>query len=98
MLSSIPLMGSSRTSGGLIRGRAHGNVPKHADLPTLENEFNKVTVKGEVHLYLTNQYPHHTNFDLLRGESDFVVIVNMVDSMAPILEEVANEFSVIRSV
>jgi hypothetical protein len=90
-------MGSSRTSGGLFRGRAHGNIPKHADLDTVNNEF-KVPVKGEVHLYITDQYPRYVNFDLLRGESDLVVMANVTDSMAPILDMVVHKLSIIRRV
>jgi hypothetical protein len=90
-------MGSSRTSGGLFRGRAFGNIPKHADLGTVNNE-SKVPVKGEVHLYVTDQYPRYVNFNLLRGESDLVVMVNVADSMAPILDMVAHNFSFIRRV
>ena len=54
-------------------------------------------VKGEVYLYLTDQYPRHLNFELLRGESELVVIVKVVGSMAPILQMVARKFSVIQS-
>ena len=90
-------MGSSQTTGGIIRGRAHGNMPKNADLSTVDHEF-KVPVKGDVHLYVTDQYPRHVNFDLLRGESDIVVIVNVAESMAPILDMVAHKFMIIRGV
>jgi hypothetical protein len=90
-------MGSSRTSGGLFRGQARGNIPNHADLSTVNNEF-KVPVKGEVHLYLTDQYPRDVNFELLRGKSDLVVIVNVAESMSPILNMVAHKFSVIKRV
>jgi hypothetical protein len=96
-MSFVPAMGSSRSSGGLFRGRARGNIPKHADLSTVDFESG-VPVKGEVHLYLTEQYPHHVNFELLRGESDLVVIVNVTESMAPILNMVAHKFSPIRRV
>ena len=96
-VSSLPLMGSSRTSGGLFRGQARGNIPNHADLSTVNNEF-KVPVKGEVHLYFTDQYPREVNFDVLRGESDLVVIVNVAESMSPILNMVAHKFSVIKRV
>ena len=92
---SLPLMGSSRTSGGLFRGHARGNIPKHADLSTVNNDF-KVPVKGDVHLYITDQYPRHVNFENLRGDSDLVVIVNVTNSMAPILNMVSNKFSGIR--
>jgi hypothetical protein len=97
LLSSLPLMGSSRTSGGFFRGRAFGNIPKHADLSTVDDE-SKVPVKGEVHLYVTDQYPRYVNFDLLRGDSDLVIIVNVADSMAPILDMVVHKFSFIKRV
>jgi hypothetical protein len=97
MLSSVPLMGSSRTSGGLFRGRARGNLPNHADLSTVNNNF-EVPVKGEVYLYITEQYPRHVNFESLRGDSDLVVIVNVAETMAPVLDMVAHKFSVIRRV
>jgi hypothetical protein len=90
-------MGSSRTTGGILRGRAHGNIPNNADFSTVDHEF-QVPVKGEVHLYVTDQYPRHVNFDLLRGESDLVVIVNVAESMAPILDMVAHKFTIIRGV
>jgi hypothetical protein len=90
-------MGSSRTSGGLLRGRAHGNKLKHADMITVDNESD-VPVKGEVNLYLTDQYPRNVNFDFLRGESGLVAMVNVAKTMAPILDVVARKFSVIKSV
>lgn len=91
-----PLMGSSRISGGIFRGHAHGNVPNHADLMTMTVEL-KTPVKGEVYLYLTEQYPRHVKFELLKGESELVVVVQVVGSIAPILEMVARKFSVIQS-
>jgi hypothetical protein len=97
MVSSLPLMGSSRTTGGFLRGRARGNIPNHADLPTV-NSSSDVPVKGEVYLYLTDQYPRQVNFDFLRGESDLVVKVNVAESMAPILVTVAHKFPPIKSV
>jgi hypothetical protein len=90
-------MGSSRTLGGIFRGHARGNLPNHADLTTVDFEFER-PVKGEVYLYLTELYPRHVNFEFLKGESELVVMVNVADSMAPILDVVAHKFSVIRSV
>ena len=90
-------MGSSQSSRGLFCGHARGNIPKHADLSTVNFESG-VPVKGEVHLYLTDQYPRHINFELLRGKSDLVVIVNVTESMAPILDMVAHKFFPIRHV
>jgi hypothetical protein len=94
-MSSPPLMGSSRTSGGLFRGRAHGNIPNHADITTPSMGFLR-PVKGEVHLYVSDQYPRNIKFEFLQGDSDLVVMVNVVGTMAPILEAVGNKFSIIR--
>jgi hypothetical protein len=98
MFSPIqPLMGSSRTSGGILRGRARGNLPNHADFITTNLELEG-PVKGEVYLYLTDQYPRHVNFEFLKGDSELVVMVNVVESMGPILDVVARKFSIIQGV
>ena len=94
-----PLMGSSRISGGFIRGRAQGNVPNHADFATTSLDLANpvlVEVKGEVFLYLTDLYPRDVKFDVLKGESDLVVMVKVVETMAPILERVARKCSIIK--
>lgn len=93
-----PSMGSSRITGGIFCGHAQGNVLNHADISAMSMSLDFNTpVKGEVFLYLTDQYPRHINFDLLKGESELVVIVKVVGSMAPILNMVARKFSVIQS-
>jgi hypothetical protein len=91
-----PLMGSSRTSGGLFRGRAPGNVPNHADFATTTPQLVRST-KGEVYLYMTDQYPRHISFESMKGDSEMVVMVEVVESMTPILERVARKFSIIKS-
>jgi hypothetical protein len=35
-MESPPPMGSSRSTGGILRGKAYGNVPNHADFPKLQ--------------------------------------------------------------
>jgi hypothetical protein len=91
----VPLMGSSQTSGGLLHGHVHGNVPRHADfVNTLDLDLP--VVKGEVSLYLTEQYPRNVNFETLKGESDLVVIVKAVGGMAAILGIVAHKCPIIQ--
>jgi hypothetical protein len=34
-MESPPAMGSSRSTGGILRGRAYGNTLNHADFPTI---------------------------------------------------------------
>ena len=55
----IPAMGSSRSTGGLFCGRVYGNVPNHADFDAnfaTTLELGRPT-KGEVCLYMMDQYP-----------------------------------------
>lgn len=89
-------MGSSRTSGGTFRGRAYGNMPNHADVNIPDMMGFEGPVKGEVYLYVTDQYPRHVKFEYLKGDSDIVVMVKVVESRAPILDVVAHKFSIIR--
>jgi hypothetical protein len=95
-LAAQPLMGSSRTSGGVLRGRARGNIPNHADFTTTDLE-RQSPVKGEVYLYLTEQYPRNVKFESLKGDSELVVVVKVVESFAPILDMVSRKFSIIQS-
>ena len=92
-VTAIPSMGSSRISGGFIRGHAYGNVLNHADFTATAFE----TVMGEVYLYVTDQYPRHVNFERLKGESELVVMVKVAKSMPPILHMVTRKFFVIQS-
>ena len=96
---NVPAMGSSRSTGGLFRGRAYGNVPNHADFDAnfaTTLELGRPT-KGEVCLYVTDQYPRDLKFESLKGHSEMVVMVKVVESMAPILAKVANKCSIIQS-
>ena len=83
-----PLMGSSQTSGGFSCGRSNGNVPNHADL-TATSLNVQIPIKGEVSLYMMDEYPCDLKFEEMKGESDLVVMVKVVRTMAPILEMVA---------
>ena len=49
----------------IFMGKFNGNVPNHENIPT--SDFVR-PVKGEVCLYITNQYPFQINFDALRGD------------------------------
>jgi hypothetical protein len=54
-------------------------------------------IKGEVSLYVTDQYPRHINFEQLKGESEMVAMVEASDSMTVVLEKVAGKFAIIQS-
>lgn len=59
----------------------------------------KLVVKGEVSLYLTDEYPHDVKFEDLKGESEMVVIIKVVvvGNIAPIWNIAAQKFSNIKS-
>ena len=50
----------------------------HIPLTHTTLEF-KTPIKGKVYLYLTDEYSHNVNFDSLKGESELVVIVKVVE-------------------
>jgi hypothetical protein len=93
----VPLMGSSRTSGGVFRGLAQRNIPNHADIGNTSFDLDLPSVKGKVSLYLTDQHPRYVNFETLKGESELVVIIKAVGGMAAVLGMVARRCSMIQS-
>ena len=66
-------------------------MPNHADLTATSLDV-QIPIKGEVSLYMTDEYPHDLKFEEMKGESDLVVMVKVVRTMAPILEMVAWKF------
>ncbi|KAG6912827.1 hypothetical protein DXG01_011734, partial [Tephrocybe rancida] len=57
---SCDLQGASRTTGGIFRGRAHGNVFNHADMDDFIGS-DVIPTKGEVHLYTSHGDPQQTD-------------------------------------
>lgn len=91
-----PPMGSSRSYGGFIRGRALGNVANHADLRAGSLELVRPD-KGEVFLYITDKYPRDVKFEELKGDSELLVMVKVGGRMGPILAMVARKCSIIHN-
>lgn len=56
-MDSPPPMGSSRSTGGVLRGKAYGNVLNHADLPKLRFSTGNPQVMIKVFAYLVYNDP-----------------------------------------
>jgi len=56
----IPAYGSSRTTGGTLRGRAVGNTFNIADVGQVWSDYNypdEEPTKGKIYLYISDQNP-----------------------------------------
>ena len=96
MLSPPPLtheelQGSSRTTGGLFRGRAYGNNPNAADLR--ENEDELIPVTGRVHLYVTQDDPADWDLAVMNRQ---VFNHSVTTSLAEVLQVIGDLQSPIR--
>ena len=82
------LQGASRVTGGLLRGRAHGNVFNFADAITFKDTHHPAT--GKVHVYQTHSEPDTTPPYMSFKH-------NVTADLAPVLEKLAIQYSPIRS-
>jgi hypothetical protein len=75
---SIPAYGSSRSTQGILRGRASGNTFNVGDTEAVWNDINKYNnypdgepKKGKIYLYISDLNPSTVNI----AQSDFVATV-----------------------
>jgi hypothetical protein len=81
------LGGASRVTGGILRGRAYGNVFNHADA---EMEFDMEPRMGRVHIYTARVDPS-------LAKPDMVLKHNVTPKLKPILKALARGYSPVRS-
>lgn len=88
----IPLHGASRTSAGLFRGKALGNILQHADSddPFLEPPVQ--SAQGTVHLYLS----HPLTVDPEVTPPDMTITHEVTYGLKPVLEGISRRQSPIR--
>ena len=79
-----PLQGASCTSGGVIRGKASGNVLSHADAPEILEQKIK-SVKGEVRLFTSLVDP--TNLKPV-----LIVKTNIDTNLALVLKQMRKKY------
>ena len=81
------LGGASRVTGGILRGRAYGNVYNHADTKTM---FDPESRMGKIHVYMTRVDPALV-------KPDMVLKHKVTPKLKPILKSLAQGYSPVRS-
>jgi len=82
------LHGASRTTGGLLRGRALGNVFNFGDHMNVDHQISKVV--GTVHIYTTHGDPELLKpYMMLKHE--------VTNGIAPILKKLGSSYSPVKS-
>ena len=84
-----PLQGASHTSGGVIRGRALGNVLSHADAPEILTE-NVKSVKGEIRVFTSLVDP-------TKYKPVFIVKVYPNPSLSQVLKHMKKKYKELKS-
>ena len=87
------LEGSSRTTGGLSRGKAYGNVFNFADAEDIA--MDNLPVEGKVLLYFSHDNPANINTMDLKPSASFKHKV--VPTVKPILKAISGRFSPVKS-
>ena len=82
------LQGASRTTGGFVRGRAHGNVYNFGDSMNVNQQLGRV--KGKVHVYTEHGNPDNVDpFMSLRHE--------VTPSLGTVLKKLGKQYSPVKS-
>ena len=88
-LSRHELQGASRTTGGVLRGRAYGNNPNIADLADPDESL--IPIIGKIYLYIAADDPVTWDFTTMKHR---LVIKHQVTlSLARILMEIGDRHS-----
>ena len=85
--SRVLLQGASRTTGGVLRGRALGNVFNYADD---DKVVDKVPRKGKVHVYMSQRDP-------TVNKPDMTLTAEVTPMLNPVLKSLARSYSPLRS-
>ena len=91
------LQGASRTSSGILCGRAQGNVFNFADVTDVlkQGPSHGVAPRGRVYVYSSPLNP--TSLDPERMKPMATVKVTTSQTIAPMLQQVSHRFSPVRS-
>lgn len=83
----IDANGASRTTGGILRGRAHGNVFNHADAADLIHVGPRM---GKVYVYQSPRVPDSKS-------SETSIKCEVTPQLKPVLKALARRFSPVSS-
>ena len=92
-LNRQELQGASRTTGGVLRGRAHGNNPNLADFADHGDPL--IPLIGKIYLYITANDPATWDFKTMKHQ--LVIKYQVTSSLARILTEIGDRHSPVRS-
>ena len=90
---SPPKYGSSRTSGGLFRGRAVGNSLNAADYSNRDNSDYIGPVPGHILLYLSQDDPASVVPESLIPYARLSYDYSPKTPITPVLEKIARKYS-----
>ena len=88
------LQGASRTSGGILRGRAQGNLLNLADM-THAGPGHRMASRGRVFVYSSPLNPTTLDPETMKPMAS--VKVTTTETLAPMLQQVTRRFSPVRS-
>jgi hypothetical protein len=91
------LQGASRTTGGVLRGRAYGNVFNFADARDIldQGPQHGMASRGRVYIYVSPLNP--TTLDPEQMKPMATVKVTTSPTVTPMLQQVTRRFSPVRS-
>jgi len=87
MASPVNAYGASGVTGGILRGRAHGNVFNHADG---EDDIYVAPRKGKVFIYQSRRDP-------MTEKPDMSIMSEVTPQLKPVLKMLAHKFSPVSS-
>ena len=89
---NVPLHGSSRTTGGISRGRAFGNHLNAADLAEA-HDISNVPVQGTVRIYFSEINPSLLSPEHMAVSATIHSDVEQNGNIVPVLRKVGRRFS-----
>ena len=93
MHSPPRLYGSSRTTGGILRGNTLGNTMNTADFDDIVDVLHPIS--GKVLVYSSNQDPANLSIQTMKPST--FIKHNITSSIQPVLKKVAEKYSPIQS-
>jgi hypothetical protein len=86
----IQSSGASRAYGGIIRGKALGNVPNIGDFDSVDPDPQFVDVEATVNIFPSNTWPTTIDIDQM---AVIAVIIPFEEDLASLLQQVAKYYS-----
>jgi hypothetical protein len=89
-VTHLDLQGASRMTGGVLRGRAHGNVFNFADADAQVEPATQDSIMGKVHVYKTHDEPSASKPYMTMKQE-------VTGNLGPVLTNLASLYSPVKS-